>query len=276
MKNEIVFSFAASEVGPLSRAFIKLTELSTGQPKLKRIYDNYVKENRPPELFWHDAVERLNLKVSIHSKISQPIPNKGRLIVIANHPFGVADGITICSMVSKIRQDLRLMTHRVLSQAPAVSHQILPIDFSQNKKALINNIKTKHQAQNHLLNEGVVIIFPSGEISSTKKLKQKAVEPEWKTFVSKLALKYKTPILPLFFEGQNSNVFHIANKINQTLRYSVMMYELCKRMGKEINVHVGDLIEYETIKSIGDLKKISKFLRSETYKLDPDSKKYLS
>ena len=67
MKNEIVFSFAASEVGPLSRAFIKLTELSTGQPKLKRIYDNYVKENRPPELFWHDAVERLNLKVSIHS-----------------------------------------------------------------------------------------------------------------------------------------------------------------------------------------------------------------
>ena len=47
-------------------------------------------------------------------------------------------------------------------------------------------------------------------------------------------------------------------------------------MGKEINVHVGDLIEYETIKSIGDLKKISKFLRNETYKLDPDSKNYLS
>ena len=61
MKNEIVFSFASSEVGPLGRAFIKITELSTGQPKLKKIYDDYIKDKRPPELFWHDAVERLNL-----------------------------------------------------------------------------------------------------------------------------------------------------------------------------------------------------------------------
>ena len=143
MKNEIIFSFAASEVGPLSRAFIKLTELSTGQPKLKKIYDNYVRENRPPEFFWNDAVERLNLKVSIHSKINQPIPSNGRLLIVANHPFGVADGITICSMVTKIRQDLRLLTHKVLSQAPAISHQILPIDFSLSRKALLNNIQTK-------------------------------------------------------------------------------------------------------------------------------------
>ena len=102
------------------------------------------------------------------------------------------------------------------------------------------------------------------------------IDKEWKTFVSKLALKCKTPILPLFFEGQNSNVFHIANKINQTLRYSVMMYELCKRMGKEINVHVGDLIKYEDIKEIGDLKEITKYLRNQTYKLDPDNRKHLS
>jgi len=276
MSNDLVFSFAASEVGPLSRAFIKLTELSTGQPKLKRIYDNYVKENRPPEMFWHDAVERLDLKISIHSKSNQQIPRVGRLLIVANHPFGVADGITICSMVTKIRQDVRLLTHRVLSQAPAISHQILPIDFSLSRNARINNIETKRKAQSHLENEGVVILFPNGEISSTKKLKQKAVDKEWKTFVSKLALKCKTPILPLFFEGQNSNVFHIANKINQTLRYSVMMYELCKRMGKEINVHVGDLIKYEDIKEIGDLKEITKYLRNQTYKLDPDNRKHLS
>ena len=171
------------------RAFIKLTELSTGQPKLKRIYDNYVKENRPPEMFWHDAVERLDLKISIHSKSNQQIPRVGRLLIVANHPFGVADGITICSMVTKIRQDVRLLTHRVLSQAPAISHQILPIDFSLSRNARINNIETKRKAQSHLENEGVVILFPNGEISSTKKLKQKAVDKEWKTFVSKLALK---------------------------------------------------------------------------------------
>ena len=53
MKNEIVFSFAASEVGPLSRAFIKLTELSTGQPKLKRIYSTL------PTLFHKPVITNL-------------------------------------------------------------------------------------------------------------------------------------------------------------------------------------------------------------------------
>ena len=54
------------------------------------------------------------------------------------------------------------MTHKVLAQAPAVKNQILPIDFSNNKIALMNNINTRRAAEKHLANEGVVIIFPNG------------------------------------------------------------------------------------------------------------------
>ena len=275
MSENILFSFAASEVSPISRAFIRLTELSTGQPKLKKIYDKYLLDNRPPELFWNDAIERLKFKLIINTKNNFSIPEKGRLLIVANHAFGVADGLTICSIVTKKRNDVRLLTHRVLSQAPAISHQILPIDFSETKQALINNIMTKRKAQEHLENNGVVIIFPSGEISSKINLKHKAYEKEWKTFASKLALKSKSPVLPIYFEGENSKVFHLANRMGQTFRYSVMMYELQKKIGKEIYVHIGNLIDYETIRGIGDLKKITNHLRKETYRLDPESKSYL-
>ena len=107
-------------------------------------------------------------------------------------------------------------------------------------------------------------------------VKEKAVEKEWKQYPSKLSLRWNTPVLPIFFEGQNSNVFHLANKIGQTFKYSVLMYELRKKMGTEINVHIGKLINFEKISSIGDLKKITQFLHKETYKLDPDTEKYLS
>ena len=274
MKNNQIFSFAANDVGPISRLFIRLTEFTTGQPKLKKIYDNYIKEKRPHELFWNDAVNRLDLKVNIYSKISNPIPKYGKLLIISNHPFGVADGITICSIVANIRKDFKLLTHQVLSKTPAISHQILPIDFSNSKTALLNNIKTKKIAEEYLKNEGIVIIFPNGEISSTNKMNKKAVEHKWKNFASKLALKCKSPVLPMYFEGKNSNAFHLANKIGQTFRYSLMMYELRKKIGKEINIHIGKLIDYKKIKLIGNLNEITNYFHQETYNLDPE--KYLS
>lgn len=272
MTENLLFTFASNEVNPISRAFIRLTELSTGQPKLKKIYDQYIEDDRPPELFWHDAIKRLNLKIKIKSNDLDTIPKKGRLLIVSNHPFGVIDGLTICSLVTKIRQDVKLMTHKVLAQAPAVRHQILPIDFSNNKPALINNINTRRLAEKHLMNEGVVIMFPSGEIATAKKLKEKALEKEWKLYASKLSLKWNTPVLPMFFEGQNSSIFHIANKIGQTFKYSVLMYELCKKIGSDVNVHIGNLISYNKIKSIGDLKQITKYLYDQTYDLDPDNK----
>ena len=77
----------------------------------------------------------------------------------------------------------------------------------------------------------------------------------------------------MFFEGQNSELFHIAKKIGQAFRYSLMMYELKRRIGKNIKVHIGEVIPFEKIKKIGDLIKITKFLRNNTFELDPDNKK---
>ena len=270
----IAFTFASSEVNAVSRAFIQITELGTGKLKLKKLYDQYLKENKPPENFWHDAIEKLQFNIIPYFYSSNKIPKNGRLIVIANHAFGVADGVTMCSLVSSVRQDYKLITHKVLRQADAVKEKILPIDFAKSKEAVKANIETRKEAEQILENEGVILIFPAGAISTKEnvKLKSKAIDGEWKQFTSKLAIKTKSPVLPMFFEGQNSHLFHIANKIGQTFRYSLMMYELKRKIGDNIKVHIGDVISFENIKGIGDLKEITKYLRHKTYSLDPDNK----
>tara|TARA_Y100000996_G_scaffold395162_1_gene360127 strand:+ start:15 stop:842 length:828 start_codon:yes stop_codon:yes gene_type:complete len=270
-KNNIAFTFATSEVNKFGQNFIKIAELCTGKLKLKKLYDQYLSENNPPENFWHDAVNKLQLKVNTIHHSKNLIPYKGRLIVVANHAFGVADGVTMCSLVSNVRQDYKIITHKVLRQAEAVKEKIIPIDFTQNKEAVLSNIKARKDAEELLKNDGVIVIFPSGQIATKENLKNsKADDGEWKQFVSRLVKKTESPVLPMYFEGQNSQLYHIANKIGQTFRYSLMMYELKRKIGDTINIHIGEIIPFSKLAEIGDLIEITKFLREKTYSMDPN------
>ena len=270
-KSNIVFTFATSEVNFIGQLFIKITELFTGKLKLKKLYDEYISENRPPEFFWDDAVDKLKFNLITYFQDGSYIPATGKLIVIANHAFGVADGLSICSMISKVRQDYKMVTHKVLRQADAVKDKILPIDFNGNKDALLTNINTRKEAESVLQNEGVLILFPSGRIATKHNLKKftKADDGEWKQWVSKLILKTKSPVLPVYFDGQNSQLYHLANKIGQTFRYSLCMYELKRKIGDEIYMYFGSLIPYENRVKIGDIKESTSYLRSVSYSVDP-------
>ena len=274
-KNNLAFTFASSEVNKFSQNFIKITELFTGKLKLKKLYDQYLSEDNPPENFWQDAVKKLKLRINSNFSSKNYIPSEGRLIVVANHAFGVADGVVMCSLITKVRQDYKLITHKVLRQAEAVKEKIIPIDFSLSREAVISNINARKEAVEVLNEDGVIVIFPSGQIATKKDLKKntKADDGEWKQFISKLVVKTKSPVLPMYFEGQNSQLYHIANKIGQTFRYSLMMYELKRKIGDTINLHVGEVIPYSALENIGDLKKITKFIREKTYSLDPNFKK---
>ena len=271
-KNNIAFTFASSEVNLLSQQFIKVIELLTGKIKLKKLYDQYLLENNPPEQFWNDAIRKLKLNLNTTYKDGSFIPKKGRLIIVANHAFGVVDGVALCSLVSNIRQDYKIITHKVLRQADAVKEKIIPIDFSLNRQAVLANIDARKQAEHVLLNDGVIVIFPSGQIATKENLKltTKAHDGEWKQFVSKLIVKTKSPVLPSYFEGQNSQLYHIANKMGQTFRYSLLMFELTRKIGDTINLHFGKIIPYADFKKVDSLIEITKLIRQKTYSLDPN------
>ena len=271
-QSDIAFTFASSEVNVLSQQFIKITEFLTGKLILKKLYDQYILEDNPPENFWNDAIKKLKFNLQANFKDGSFIPKKGRLIIVSNHAFGVADGLSLCSIVSNIRQDYKIITHKVLRQAEAVKDKIIPIDFSLSRAAVLSNINARKQAETVLQNDGVIIIFPSGQIATKENLRfnTKANDGDWKQFVSKLIVKTKSPVLPSYFEGQNSYFYHIANKMGQTFRYSLLMYELTRKIGDTINLHFGKIIPFSEFEKIGNLIEITKYIRNKTYSLDPE------
>ena len=271
-QSDIAFTFASSEVNVLSQQFIKITEFLTGKLTLKKLYDQYILEDNPPENFWNDAIKKLKFNLQANFKDGSFIPKQGRLIIVSNHAFGVADGLSLCSIVSNIRQDYKIITHKVLRQAEAVKDKIIPIDFSLSREAVLSNINARKQAEKVLQNDGVIVIFPSGQIATKENLRfnTKANDGDWKQFVSKLIVKTKSPVLPSYFEGQNSYFYHIANKMGQTFRYSLLMYELTRKIGDTINLHFGKIIPFAELEKIGNLIEITKYIRNKTYSLDPE------
>ena len=260
-----IFSFADGEMGAISNAVIRGLEFCTGQPKIKKIYLDYVDANRPDELFWQDAVSRLDLKVNLKFEEGAEIPKTGRLLVIANHPFGVIDGLILCSELSKVRDDYKIITHQVLRQAPAVMNQILPIDFDTTEAALKTTMLTRKAAAKQVEDGGALVLFPAGAISLAPKVIGKAEDAEWKNFAAKVASIEDTTILPVFFEGQNSFSYMLARKLSQTLGYSLMFREICRRIGTKVDVTIRKPITADQLKDFDTRNDITAYLRALTY-----------
>ena len=260
-----IFSFANGELGPVSSAFIRGVEKITGQPKIKKLYLDYVNDDRPNSLFWQDAVDRLKLNVRMNYDAGAYIPKTGRLVVIANHPFGVIDGLILCSEISKVRQDYKIITHQVLRQAPAVMNQILPIDFDTTEEALRTNMETRRAAIKQVNDGGALIVFPSGAISLPKKIIGPAADSEWKTFAAKLAQIENTTVLPMFFNGQNSLSYVLARRVSQTLGYSLMFHEIRRRIGTSVDVHIRKPITPDELSQFSNRNDITSYLRAKTY-----------
>ena len=260
-----IFSFADGEMGPFANWFIRSLERFTGQPKIKKLYLDYVDDERPPELFWQDALGRLGIEIELDSEANSQIPKTGPALIIANHPFGVVDGLTLCALVSQVRQDYKIITHRVLRQAPAVMDKILPIDFDETEEALRTNLETRKDAVKMLDSGGVVVIFPSGAISVAKKVVGQAQDPEWKKFTAKLATRPGVTVVPFFFKGKNSSLYQMARRISVTLGYSLMFREICKKMYKPVSVVMRKPISPETIGAISDKDALTQYLRGAVY-----------
>ena len=260
-----IFSFANGEMGPLASGFIRAMEKVTGQPKIKKLYFDYVEDERPREMFWTDALKRLNISYQVKRERGANIPKTGPALAIANHPFGVIDGLVLCAMMSEIRQDYKIITHQVLRQAPAVMDKILPIDFAETETALATNLETRREAHRHLKNDGAVIIFPAGGISLSPNLIGPAFDSEWKTFAAKLAQTKYTTIVPFFFEGRNSIIYQAARRLSVTLGYSLMFREICKQMNRQVNVTVRTPLKSADLNQFATRNDMTDFLRQRTY-----------
>jgi putative hemolysin len=267
--DEYLFSYADPTDPPVKRGLIRLVERATGQPHLKRLYLENQRNPRQGESFFAAAVRRLELDVRFDKAALARIPAEGPVVVVANHPYGVLDGIVISWLVEQARRDFVVLTNAVLMRAPEVRDHILPIDFSGTPQAQRINIESRAAARAVLERGGVVVVFPAGGVSTApdKLGRRPAVDARWQPFVASLIQRARATVVPIWFGGQNSRLFQIASHVSQTLRLSLIFREVKSRIGTVLPVAIGAPIAFEALAHLKDRQALADHLNAVTYAL---------
>ena len=268
------FSYANPDDSFSKKALIRTIEYFSGQPMLYKLYREYQTNAENWDDFWDGCIDKLELQVNFNEEKIINIPKEGPLIIVANHPFGVLDGLVICWLSKKIRKEFKVLTHALLLRAPETKGYLLPIDFSGTKEALTTNIQTRKTARSFLKEGGTIVIFPGGTVSTTNSVFTKdAYDPRWRNFTARLIKQSNATIVPIYFYGQNSRLFHIASHISQTLRSALLFHEVRRRINTSVPLIIGDPIEFSSLDKDITNDQLSDYLRLITYRLNPIYKK---
>lgn len=186
--------------------------------------------------------EHINFKSFVKSEDIAKIPEKGKLVCIANHPLGALDGLALLQTVGKVRKDVKIIANNILLHFDFLKELFLPVDSlsKQIQKTSINLIIES------LKREEAIIIFPGASVA---RLTLAGIRDYgWKDGAFKFALKYNAPILPFYVSGKNSFFFYFSNFIHRKLPNLLLAREILKKSNKSIELKVGELIEPDKLK----------------------------
>lgn len=251
---EVGFSYAHPGQSLFRRSVIRSVEFLTGQPKLRRLYvDWIIHDKRPGEPVFDAALRKLAITPRIIAGVGNLdlIPETGGLLLVANHPFGVVDGLTIGHIGMRLRGNARIMTNSLLCRVPEIDPHLLPVDFSGTPEARRLTGDTRRRAAQLLAQGKVVAIFPAGGIATANQpLRGRAVDAPWHPFVARLATIPGVTTVPLHFAGQNSRLFQIASHTSYPLRVALVFHETRRRMQRPVDFAVGAPFSAEELRQL--------------------------
>ena len=274
----IRFTYSYPGQSPFRRGLIRAVERVSGRPRLESLYSGWVaRGRRPGESVFEAALRLLDLAVRIEGEAAlAAVPREGGLLLVANHPFGIVDGLALGQLGMVLRGNARIMTNSLLCRVPEVDPHLLPVDFSDTPAARRLTGETRRRATDLLLAGKVVAIFPAGGVATANRpLRGRAVDAPWHPFTGRLATLPGVTTLPVHFRGQNSRLFQIASHVSYPLRVALIFHETRRRIGRMLDLRLGMPIAASDLRAM-DRGRVAAELRRRTMALarplpgDPD------
>ncbi|WP_373050772.1 lysophospholipid acyltransferase family protein [Thalassovita aquimarina] len=270
-------SYAHSAQSRSGRTMIRVMENVTGRLGLIKRARGYDLDVANGDDFWQVMVERYGLTLDVVGGALSNIPATGPLILIANHPYGILDGLMMGHILAGTRGDFRILAHQVFRKAADLNRVILPVSFDETKEALQLNLRTRKECLSYLGQGGAVGVFPGGTVSTGATPFARPMDPGWRNFTARMVAKSDAVVVPVFFDGHTSRLFQIASHMHNTLRMGLLIKEFARRVDTPVRIVVGKPIERAEIEARQrDAKALMDFLRKATYELCPTPLKSLS
>ena len=215
-----------------------------------------------------ECVRYLDMTLQIDGIENLPPKDDGRLYTfVSNHPLGGIDGVALGSVIGNFYDSrFRYLVNDLLLNLPGLKPLCIGINKtgkqSRNFPAMV---KAGFQSNHHIL------MFPAGLCS--RRIEGKIHDLPWKkTFVSK-SVEYQRDVVPIRFDGQNSDRFYrIANLCKALhLKFNVAMLflvdEMYRNVHKTFRITIGKPIPWQTFDKSKSMVSWAKYVEDKVYEL---------
>lgn len=186
----------------------------------------------------------LNLKLDVVGL--ERVPRAGRCVVVANHPTGIADGIAVHDLLSRVRQDHVFFANAdALRVCPGFAETLIPVEWVLDKRSLEKTKRTLRAAISAFAAERAVVIFPAGRLA--RRINGVIQDPDWEPSGVSLARKHGAPVIPLHIDGPYPIFFHTFSRFSKELSDITLFHELLNKAGQTYRIVVGRPIAPEAL-----------------------------
>ncbi|MBT3054823.1 MAG: lysophospholipid acyltransferase family protein [Candidatus Thiodiazotropha sp. (ex Codakia orbicularis)] len=186
--------------------------------------------------FIEKVLEYFDLDYLVSNRDLENIPPTGRVVVVANHPLGALDALSLILMISRVRTDIRVVANDLLSALEPLGDLLLPVD-NMGGSSSRKGIKQVYEA---LEREEMVIVFPAGEVS---RLRPNGVrDVRWKNGFLQFIRRTEAPMLPIFIDAKNSPLFYAVSLLYKPIAALLLVGEMFHQRSNTIGFRIGGLV----------------------------------
>lgn len=223
---------------------LRIIEKIIRQDEMNHILEKY-KDSHGAE-FQRSVVKEFNLKLEISGL--ENLPENGKCFFLANHPFGIIDGLLLTKTVIEKYGDFRAIGNEAFEYIPNLRPYIAVVNvYGTSSKSYVTQLEKVYQS------DIAITHFPAGEVSRI--YDGKIQDCAWqKSFISR-AISCQRDIVPFYFHGKNSRLFYGINRmrklfgINTNIELMLLPHEMFNKRNKTIRFTIGKPISWQKFDS---------------------------
>jgi putative hemolysin len=180
------------------------------------------------------------------------IPKDGKCLLVANHPMGAADAVSLYHQIYKVREDVFFFANELFVYLLGSFKDVMaPVVWNKEKEIHSATKITLERLQTFFGDERIGIIFPSGRLSKLTLLG--IWDRPWEKTPITLAKKYDFPVIPVYIHAKNSWFFYFASYTNKQLRDVSQLNELLNKKQYKFTIKIGKPIKHTELSSHNDI-----------------------